>query len=84
MQNPFGPEQVPGSYFNLKARMFQKVQNAKINDHITEILQLAYEQALATENIALSRPERKRLFFQISKLVLEDMLKKFDSDTKST
>lgn len=84
MQNPFGPERVPGSYFNLKERMFQKVQNAKVDDHILEILQLAYEEALATENILLSRAERKRLFSQILKLVLEDMLKKLDRDTKST
>lgn len=84
MQNPFGSQQVPGSYFNLKERMFQKVQSANVNDHIFEILQLAYEEALATENILLSRAERKRLFSQILNLVLEDILKKLDGDAKST
>ena len=83
MQNPFGPQQVPGSYHNLKERMYKKV-SAKVNDRILEIMQIAYEQALASENIVLSRAERKRLFSQISKLVLEDVLKKLDGDSKST
>jgi len=78
MQNSFGSQQLPGSYFNLQKRMFQKVQAAKVNDHIFEIIQMAYEEALKVENIVLSRPERKRLFSQILKLVMEDMLKKLD------
>jgi hypothetical protein len=39
---------------------------------------MAYEEALTSENIVLSRPERKRLFSQIMKLVLEDVIKKLD------
>ena len=78
MQNPFGSQQIPGSYVNLKERMFKKVKSAKVNDRIFEIVQEAYENALKEENIVLSRPERKRLFSQILKLVLEDMIKKLD------
>jgi len=78
MQNPFGPQQIPGPYFNLKERVFQTVQSAKVNDHIFEIVQMAYEEALIRENVVLSRPERKRLLAQILKLVLEDMIKKLD------
>ena len=51
MQNPFGSQQIPGSYFNLKERMFQKVQSAKVNDHIFEIIQMAYEEAVIRENL---------------------------------
>ena len=58
--------------------MFQKVQSAKVNDHIFEIVQMAYEEALTIENVVLSRPERKRLLAQILKLVLEDMIQKLD------
>lgn len=83
MQNPFGSQQVPGSYHNLKERMFQKVQSAKVNDHIFEIVQMAYEEALIHENVLLSRPERKRLLAQILKLVLEDMIKKLDERPSS-
>ena len=83
MQNPFGSQQVPGPYFNLKERMFQRVQSAKVNDHIFEIVQMAYEEALIHENVVLSRPERKRLLAQILKRVLEDMIKKLDERSSS-
>ena len=83
MKNPFGNQQVPGSYVNLQKRMFQKVQDAKVNDHIFEIVQMAYEEALTAENIVLSRPERQRLFSQILKMVLEDMVKKLDRPSSS-
>jgi len=77
MQNPFSSQQVPGSYHNLKERMYKKV-SANVNDQILGILQKAYENALYEENVALSRPERNRLFSQIVKMVMEDMIKKFD------
>lgn len=76
MKNPFGPQQIPNpgsDYVNLKERMFKKVKSAKVNDRIFEIVQSAYENALAEENVVLSRPERQRLLSQILKMVLEDM-----------
>ena len=80
MKNPFGDQQIPGSYHNLKERMYKKV-SANVNDQVLNIFQKAYEDALYKENIVLSRPERKRLFSQILKLVLEDMLKGFDDSS---
>jgi len=77
MKNPFGDQQVPGSYYNLQERMYKKV-SANVNDQILEILQKAYENALYEENVALSRPERNRLFSQIVKMVMEDVLKKLN------
>jgi len=44
---------------------------------------MAYEEALTAENIVLNRPERQRLFSQILKLVLEDMIKKIDGRSSS-
>ena len=76
MQNPFAPQSDSNSYHNLKTRMVQKVQAARVNDQTFEILEKAFEGALKKENIVLSRPERERLLSQVSKLVLEDMLKK--------
>jgi len=78
MLNPFGSQQVPGSYVNLQERMLQRVQSAKVNDQIFEVVKQAYEVALNEEGILLSRPERKRLLSQLLKLVLEDMIKKLD------
>ena len=78
MQNPFEPQPESNSYHNLKVRMVQKVKAAGIDDQIFLIVKNAYEEALEQEKIILSRPERKRLFSQVLKLVLDDMSKKLD------
>jgi len=86
MLNPFGPQQDPGlySYVNLKKRMLQKVQAARVDDQIFQVVQNAFEAALKEGNTVtlLSRPERKHLLSQILKSVLEDMLQKLDNSTK--
>ena len=69
------------SYFNLKKRMLQKVQEAQVNDKIFEVVQKAYDDVMNKENIVLSRQERTRLLAQILKSVLEDMIKKLGIDS---
>ena len=75
MKNPFGDQQVPGSYHNLKERMYKKV-SANVNEQIREIMVKAYENALNEENVVLSRPERKRLLSQISEMIFDDIFGK--------
>lgn len=75
MKNPFGDQEIPGSYFNLKERIYKKV-SGNVHDQIFEIMIKAYENALSEENIVLSRPERKRLLSQIMTMVMDDVLKK--------
>ena len=82
MKNPFGDQQVPGSYHNLKERMYKKV-SANVNEQIREIMVKSYENALNEENVILTRPERKHLLSQITKMVMEDILKKFDGGSSS-
>ena len=82
MKNPFGDQKVPGSYHNLKERMYKKV-SAQVNEQILEMMIKAAETALNDENIVLTRPERKRLLSQITKMVMEDMLKKLDDGLAS-
>jgi len=82
MKNPFGDQKIPGSYHNLKERMYKKV-SANVNEQVFEIMMKAYENALYEENVALSRPERNRLFSQIVKMMMEDMLKKLDDRSSS-
>ena len=77
MKNPFGDQQVPGSYHNLQERLYKKVA-AQVNGQILEIMIKAYENVLNDENIVLSRPERKRLLSRIANMVMEDVLKKLD------
>ncbi len=82
MKNPFGDQKVPGSYHNLQERMYKKV-SAQVNEQILETMIKAYETALDDENILLTRPERKRLLSQITKMVMEDLLKKLDGGSLS-
>ena len=83
MENYFALQPDSSSYTNLKEKVFQNVQAVGINDRIFEIVKKAYEEAVAKENIVLSRPERKRLLAQVLKQVLEDMLNKLDGNSKS-
>lgn len=82
MLNPFGSQQDPGfsSYVDLKKRITQKVQATDVNDQIFQVVQNAFENAMGSEHpvVLLSRPERKRLFSQVLKSVLEDMVRKLD------
>ena len=85
MKNPFGPEPDSfHSYASLKQRMLALVRGKKVYDQIFQIVQNAYEDALKTENIILSRAEQKRMFAQILRLMLEDMIKKLDERSGST
>lgn len=78
MKNPFGDQQIPGSYENLKERMYKKV-SANANEQISGILEKAFEEALYEANVVLSRPERKRLFSQIIQMVMNDIIRKSDT-----
>ena len=67
-----------GSYHDLLKRMTHQVQQNKVDDQILIILQQVFEKELGKENIVLSRPERVRLFRQVTKAVLTDMLGKLN------
>ncbi len=77
MKNPFGDQQIPGPYHNLKERMYKKV-SAEVNKRIVDMIKNSYENALNEENIVLTRSERSRLLSQIVKMVTDDILKRFD------
>ena len=83
MLNPFAPQQDPGSYIDLRKRMLQHVQFMMVNDQIFKVIQNAYEHAIITENVVLSRAEKNRMLSQIIKGVLEDMIKKLDEGSIS-
>jgi len=84
MKNPFGPDPDSyHSYVNLKQRILAIVQTKKVYDQIFEVVQVAYENAVNAENVMLTREDRKHLFAQILRLLLEDMIQKLDSSSKS-
>ena len=79
MKNPFDPKNESlSSFFNLQKRMLEKVQSSNVDDHIAEIVQMAFEEALATEKVALDKSQREFLLTQITKLVLQDLFKKYN------
>lgn len=66
-----------GSYFDLKTRVQNKLlaeldpsMDITKTDDVRRTIQNLYEQILSDENIVLSRPERARLFEQISAEIL--------------
>jgi hypothetical protein len=67
-----------GSYVDLQKRMLARLQAAKIDEQILDILQKACERELAAEHILLSKPESERLFGQSIKAVLASALTKFE------
>ncbi len=67
------PGQIPGSYVNLLSRMIQNVKRLKAAEQILERMQQLFEQELEREHVVLSRPERERLFRQVTQAVLKDL-----------
>jgi hypothetical protein len=75
MKNPFGDQKIPGSYHNLKERMYKKVSE-DVSEQLFKDLRNAYERALNEENVLVELPARKRLLSQIIEMIMEDMQKK--------
>ncbi len=61
--------------------MTQHAQQNEIDNQIIEILKKFFEMELSKENRPLSRPERTRLFQEITKTILTDVIGKI-GDTK--
>ncbi len=78
MFNPPSSYPNSGSYVDILKRMIQRVQYNKVDDQILEILQKVFEKELGKENIVLSRSERVRLYQQVTKTILTDVLGKID------
>jgi hypothetical protein len=80
MLNPPNSSQNPGSYVDLLKRLTQRVHQAKADDQILESMQQVVEKELDQQKIVLSRPERVRLFRQVTRAVLTDLLAKLDGE----
>ena len=68
-----------GSYHDLLKRMTHQVQQNKVDDQILIILQQVFEKELGKENIVLSPHESTRLFQQITRVILTELLGKIDT-----
>jgi hypothetical protein len=79
MFNP--PSSLPdfGSYQDLLKKITQRFMDAHLDEQIMGIFQSKYEEELSARNIMLSRPERNRLYKQVVKAVLTEMLSKLEA-----
>ena len=75
----FNSYQYSGSYDDLLKLMTRRAQQDEIDNQILEVLKQFFEKELGKENRVLSRPERVRLFQQVTKAILADVLGKIDS-----
>lgn len=78
MINPPNSFQSPGSFDEVLERMTRHVRQAEVDTRIFEILQQVFEKELGRENVILSRPDRVRLFREIVKAIMNDVLGKID------
>lgn len=67
----------PGSYDDVLKRMTRRIKQQKVDQQIFHILLQVYEKELQ-HGVILSRPERTRLFQQVSRQILADVLGKID------
>jgi len=74
----FDSFQYSGSYDDLLKLMTQRAQQNEVDHQILEILQQFFDKELGKEHMVLSRPERTRLFQQVTKAILADVLGKID------
>ena len=72
----FNSYQYSGSYDDLLKLMTRHAQQNGVDNQIFEILKQFFEKELGKENRPLSRPERIRLFQQVTKAILADVLGK--------
>ena len=76
MFNPSNVYPNPGSYDDVLKRMTRRMKENGVDRRIFELLQQAFEKEVE-HGIILSRPERTRLFQQVSIAMLSDVLGKF-------
>jgi hypothetical protein len=63
------------SYFDLRAKLRRKMQqDGLLHEKIRVALISAYEQALSSTQVVLSRPERDRLFHQLTEDILTELI----------
>lgn len=72
MFNPSDPSS--SIYFNLLEKTFQKLKTATADRQIVAMIEEKFETSLKSENIVLTSSEKKRLFNQVFRMLLEDLL----------
>jgi hypothetical protein len=73
----------PDFPYDLKKRVVQNLQSAQVGDQIFDVVQKLLDQIIQSEHIVLARAEKDRLFRQVMKSILTDLLAKLDDDKQN-
>ncbi len=63
------------SYFDVKNKLVGRLKSSKVDEKISTLLQSAFDEAIKSENIVLTRDDQKRLKTQITTEFLDDLSK---------
>jgi len=72
------PFNYSSSYEEFLARLRKSLRDQNISEDILALLKNGFEKALNEQNVILSRPERVRAYYAISKEILTQLLNQFD------
>lgn len=61
------------SYFDIKNKLVGRLKSSKVDERISTMLQSAFDEAIKSENMVLTRDEQKRLKTQITTEFLDDL-----------
>jgi hypothetical protein len=67
-------------YFNLLEKTFQRLKTAAADRQMAAMIREKFENSLNSEDIVLTSSEKKRLFNQVYRMLLEDMLSELNKD----
>ena len=67
------------SYDKILVRMRRNLRQQNVSEDISKLLENAFSKALDEENIVLSRPDRVRLYKDVLKEVLAELLDQLDN-----
>ncbi len=70
----------PGSYSEMRKRLLQRLSTAQISGQVLALVENAFETALWTEQVVLSRVEKKRLLRDVTKSILEELNQGFEKE----
>jgi hypothetical protein len=68
----------PGGHADLHKRISRRMDAAGIRAQVSAALEKAFEAALTDEPVVVSRPERKRLFRQVARDILQEVAAALD------
>lgn len=71
-----------GSFLNLRSKILKKARASGVSEKIAALLQEALDAALGSENVVISKAEKKILTADISNQLLTDLARQIKDDAR--